>query len=178
MTDKELIDGCIREDRHFQKMLVQRFAGKMMTVCRRYARHQMEAEDMVQETFIKVFDNITSFGFKGSFEGWIRRIAVNIALKKVKKFSFQNEKIGMEKLPEISLDPAVLAQLHEEEILKLIAGLPEGYRLVFNLYVIEGFSHREIAKNLNIEESTSRSQLLKARKMLQVRIIQMQKVSA
>ncbi len=178
MTDKELIEGCIREDKHCQKMLFQRYVGKMMTVCRRYARHQLEAEDLLQDAFIKVFDKMGTFSFNGSFEGWIRRIVVNTALKNIQKSSFQKEQIGIENYPENSLEPSVFAQLHEEELLNLIADLPEGYRIVFNLYVIEGFSHKEIAASLNIEESTSRSQLLKARKMLQARIIKLQKVSA
>ena len=98
--------------------------------------------------------------------------------KRQQKSSFQKEQIGIENYPENSLEPSIFAQLHEEELLNLIAGLPEGYRIVFNLYVIEGFSHKEIGATLNIEESTSRSQLLKARKMLQARIIKLQKVSA
>ena len=93
MTDKELIEGCIREDKHCQKMLFQRYVGKMMTVCRRYARHQLEAEDVLQDAFIKVFDKINTFSFNGSFEGWIRRIVVNTALKNIQKSSFQKEQI-------------------------------------------------------------------------------------
>jgi len=178
LTEKELIEGCIREDKSCQKALFLQYAGKMLTVCRRYARHHLEAEDLLQDAFIKVFDKIDQYKFTGSFEGWIRRIVINTALKNVQKSSFQRERIGMEDYEEGSLEPSVFARLHEEEILAIIATLPEGYKVVFNLYVIEGYSHREIAKMLNIEESTSRSQLVKARKMLQTKIINQQKASA
>jgi len=143
----------------------------MLTVCRRYARHQAEAEDMLQDAFIKIFANLDQFKFQGSLEGWIRRIVVNNALKNIKKSSFKNEQIGVETLPENSTEPIVYAQLNEEVLLNFIKELPDGYRFVFNLYVIEGFSHQEIAEKLGIEASTSRSQLVKARKLLQNKIM-------
>ena len=177
MTEKELIKGCIREDRYHQQELFRRYAGKMLVVCMRYARHEMEAEDILQDAFIKVFDNITKFGFKGSFEGWIRRIVINTALKNYSKKSFRQEQIGLENFPDLQLEPEAYTHLHEEELLRLIARLPEGYRLVFNLNVIEGYSHKEIADMLGIQESTSRSQLVKARKMLQGMIIDLQKIA-
>ena len=178
LTDKALIEGCIKENKQCQKELFLRYSGKMLTVCRRYARHQLEAEDLLQDAFIRVFDKIDQFKFNGSFEGWIRRIVVNTALKNYQKSSYQKEQIGLENYEEDSLEPSVYSQLHEEELLRLIAALPDGYRVVFNLYVMEGFSHKEIAKSLNIQEATSRSQLLKARKMLQSQILKMQKISA
>lgn len=174
MTEKELIEGCIREDKSCEKALFLQYAGKMLTVCRRYARHQAEAEDMLQDAFIKIFANLKKFGFQGSFEGWIRRIVVNTALKNIKKSSFKNEQIGVETLPESSTEPLILAKLNEEVLLDLIKELPDGYRFVFNLYAIEGFSHQEIAEKLGIEASTSRSQLVKARKFLQNKIIAQQ----
>lgn len=177
MTEKELIKGCIREDRYHQQELFRRYAGKMLVVCMRYARHQMEAEDILQDAFIKVFDNINSFEFKGSFEGWIRRIVINTALKNYSRKSFKQEQIGLESYPELPLEPEIYAHLQVEELLRLIARLPEGYRLVFNLNVIEGYSHKEIADMLGIQESTSRSQLVKARKMLQSMIIDLQKIA-
>ena len=175
MTEKELIEGCIRENSKHQRELYRRYAGKMLVVARRYARHQMEAEDIVQDAFIKVFDNIGKFAGKGSFEGWVRRIVVNTALKKQDRKSFRNEQIGIENREEGSLQPEAYADLNAEELLGMIARLPDGYRLVFNLYAIEGYSHREIADLLGIKESTSRSQLVKARKMLQDLVLKMQK---
>ena len=177
MTEKELIRGCIREDKSCQKALFLQYAGKMLTICRRYARHQAEAEDMLQDSFVKIFANLNQFNFQGSFEGWIRRIVVNNALKNIKKSSFKNEQIGVETLPEKSTEPIVFAQLNEEVLLNLIKELPEGYRFVFNLYAIEGFSHQEIAEQLGIEASTSRSQLVKARKLLQNKIISLREKS-
>ena len=145
-----------------------------MTVCRRYARHSLEAEDILQDAFVKVFNHLHQFESKGSLEGWIRRIVVNTALKNYGKLSFQNESIGLENVYEDSAEPDVYGSLHQEELLKLIAKLPEGYRVVFNLAAIEGYSHKEIAASLGIEESTSRSQLTKARRQLQGQVLNAQ----
>ncbi len=177
MSENDLIKGCLRENRHCQAEVFQRYAGKMLSVCLRYARHRMEAEDILQDAFIKVFDNIAQFQSNGSFEGWIRRIVINTALKKYQQKSFKDETIGIDEGYELVLEPSVYADLHEEELLNLIAQLPDGYRLVFNLYAIEGYSHHEIADMLGIEESTSRTQLLKARRILQQRIVDMQKIA-
>lgn len=177
MTDKELIKGCIREDGSCQKALFERYSGKMMAVCLRYARHRLEAEDMLQESFVKIFDNLERFKFKGSFEGWVRRIVVNTALKFHQRKHFTNEQIAVEHFPDQAQDPIAYAALGEKELLAMIARLPEGYRIVFNLYAIEGYSHREIAESLNIQESTSRSQLVKARKLLQSQLKKLQRVA-
>ncbi len=171
MTEKELIKACMREDRQSQQLLFQRYAGKMLGVCMRYARNRQEAEDILQDGFIKVFDNMHRFRFEGSFEGWIRRIMINTALKSFKKKSFKNEQIGLENYQEDSCEPDIYSQLSEQELLKIIGELPDGYRVVFNLYVIEGYSHKEIGELLGIQESTSRSQLTKARKLLQQKIL-------
>ncbi|MGB0838692.1 MAG: RNA polymerase sigma factor [Chitinophagales bacterium] len=176
MSEKELIQGCIRENRTYQRALYQRYAGKMMTVCLRYARHRLEAEDILQDGFIKVFDNMHKFQFKGSFEGWVRRIMINTALKNYRKSSFQKERIGLEDYEFDSADPKVLNYLSEQEILKAISKLPDGYKIVFNLYVIEGYSHDEIAKTLGIKASTSRSQLVKARRMLQKMLLKLESI--
>ncbi len=167
----------MREDRKCQQEVFRRYASKMMGVCLRYARHQMEAEDLLQDAFIKVYNNISKFEHKGSFEGWIRRIVVNTALKNYSKKSFTYEQIGVEEQPENSAPPEVYAHLHEEELLKLVAALPDGYRVVFNLYAIEGYSHKEISEMLGCQESTSRSQLVKARKLLQAQILKLQKIA-
>ena len=178
LTEKELIKGCLRENRDCQKEVFRRYAGKMLTVCRRYAHHRLEAEDILQDAFIRVFDKMGSFKFQGSFEGWVRRIVVNTALKNYQKCRFQREQSGLDGFELLPVEPTVFSHLHEEELLNLISELPEGYRLVFNLYVIEGYSHKEISDMLGIGESTSRSQLVKARKMLQSRIMNLQKISA
>jgi len=177
LTDYELIKGCIRQDAKCQRMLFEQFAGKMMTVCLRYARDTMEAEDMLQDGFIRVFNNIHQFKFEGSFEGWIRRVVVNCALKHLqkKKLSFSEIKEGGQEGG--GIDSYAYNNLGEEELMKLINRLPDGYRIVFNLNIIEGYSHEEIAQMLNIQASTSRSQLVKARKMLQHQILELQKIA-
>ncbi|MBK7406780.1 MAG: sigma-70 family RNA polymerase sigma factor [Saprospirales bacterium] len=176
MTDRALIEGCIREESRCQMEVFRRYAGKMMVVCRRYARHELEAEDILQDAFIKVFDNLGKFEFKGSFEGWIRRIVINTALKNFQRASFQKEQLGLDSFEEQSIDPEAVSNLQEEELLDLISKLPDGYRVVFNLYVIEGYSHKEISDMLEIGESTSRSQLVKARKMLKEQIQKIQMI--
>lgn len=177
MTEQDLIQGCIRGERKCQEAVFRLYAGKMLVVCMRYARHRMEAEDMLQDAFIKVFRYINKFQHKGSFEGWIRRIVVNTALKNIDKKSFTNEKIGIEDEKDTGALPNVYSDLGEAELLKMVASLPDGYRLVFNLYAIEGYSHKEIADLLDIGESTSRSQLVKARKLLQEMILKTQKIA-
>ena len=177
MTEKELILGCLREEPRCQREIFERYSGSMMTVCLRYARHRLEAEDILQEAFIRIFDNLHRFEFKGSFEGWIRRIVINTALKNYQRKHFSQEQIGLEQLPESGQEPVAYAQLGEEELLDMIARLPDGYRVIFNLYAIEGYSHKEIAETLGIQESTSRSQLLKARKLLQSQIERLQRLA-
>ncbi len=138
----------------------------------------MEAEDILQDALIKVFKNIEKFKFEGSFEGWVRRIVVNTALKNYKKSSVQKEQIGLESYQEGSMEPKAIANLGEEELMNLIAQMPDGYRIVFNLYIVEGYSHKEIAERLEIKESTSRSQLVKARRLLQEMLKERNKISA
>ena len=158
-------------------MLFEQYAGKMMTVCLRYSRDSMEAEDMLQEAMIRVFNFIHQFKFEGSFEGWIRRIVVNTALKYVqkRKVSFSEINDHSEQGPRV--EAYAYSNLGEDDILKLVQQLPEGYKLVFNLNIIEGYSHEEIAKLLDIQPGTSRSQLVKARKMLQNQILKLQKIA-
>ncbi len=138
----------------------------MYAVCLRYARTSADAADILQEGFLKVFSKLDQFQFQGSFEGWIRRIMVNTALRTYQKQRFDHETTGYERLPDAPVDPDAIATLSEAELLTLIARLPEGYRVVFNLVAIEGYSHAEVAEVLNIQESTSRSQLTKARRWL------------
>ncbi|MDB5232852.1 MAG: polymerase ECF-type sigma factor [Chitinophagaceae bacterium] len=158
-------------------MLFEQFAGKMMAVCMRYASDTAQAEDMLQEGFIRVFNYIGQFKFEGSFEGWIRRIMVNSALKSLQKKRIDFKEITDRDNSFSSPEPYAYNNLGEDELMKLINDLPDGYRIVFNLNVIEGYSHEEIATMLNIQASTSRSQLVKARKMLQQQILNLQKIA-
>ena len=176
MTEFELIKGCARQDSVCQRLLFEQYAGKFMTVCIRYANDNMEAEDMLQDGFVRIFNNIHQFKFEGSFEGWMRRIVVNVALKHLQKKKLHFTEIK-ENSQAPSLDAYAYSHLGEEDLMKLINQLPAGYRIVFNLNVIEGYTHEEIAQVLNIQASTSRSQLVKARKMLQQQIIHLHKIA-
>lgn len=179
MTEDELIRGCLQGDASCQKEIFNRFANRMLGVCNRYARNSADAEDILQDAFIKVFDKIHQFKFEGSFEGWIRKIVVNTALKKYSLRRYEKEVVGYEvtEWEEHMMEPSAYTHLTEKDLLVLINNLPDGYRLIFNLYVIEGYQHDEIARMLGIQSGTSRSQLVKARNMLQKQIIQLQKVA-
>jgi len=174
---EQIIQGCLKGDRISQKALFDRFSGKMLAVCSRYSRHVMEAEDLLQDGFIKVFTNLDQYKFEGPFEQWIRRIMINNAIKNCHRKSFQNEYSVGDELPETFEDAEAINSMSERELLGMISELPEGYRMVFNLYAIEGYSHKEISESLKIEESTSRSQLVKARKVLQDKLLKLQKTT-
>jgi len=177
MTEENLIKGCLQEDRECQKELYKRFSGKMMAVCMRYASSRMEAEDMLQEGFIKVFDNIGKFKMEGSLEGWVRRIMVNNAINKIRSNKIKFEELGNVSDDFMQYDKNIIDKMSEQDILKLISQMPQGYKYVFNMYAIEGLSHKEIADNLGIEEASSRSQYAKAKKYLQQQIIKLEKIN-
>ena len=158
-------------------MLFEQYAGKFMSVCLRYSIDSMEAEDMLQEGFVRIFNNLHQFKHEGSFEGWMRRIVVNVCLKYIQKRKLPFKDIDGESASELHIQPYIYGNLSEDDLLKLISNLPDGYRIVFNLNVIEGYSHEEIAVMLGIEASTSRSQLVKARRMLQNQIIKLEKIA-
>ena len=169
MTEAELIKYCRRGDRLAQKMLYERFAPKMFGVCKRYVRSREDAEDVLIEGFFKVYDNIDKFRGQGSFEGWIRRIVVNQALMFLRKkhnFHLTVEVSNIEVQTGISIEDELAA----EDILNLLNKLPVGYRTVFNLYVVEGYKHREIAEIMGISINTSKSQLILAKKRLRTLI--------
>lgn len=170
MTERELIEGCINHQQEAQKKLFDLFAGKMMSVCLRYANNETLAQDILQEGFIRVFKSIHQFRHEGNFEGWMRRVFVTVALRQVskQKLFFTDTDISDKK--EHSIAPEVLSKISADEIHVLIRSMPDGYRTIFNLHVIEGYSHEEIAVMLGIQATTSRGQLLKARKYLQVMI--------
>jgi RNA polymerase sigma-70 factor (ECF subfamily) len=178
LTEDQLVRGCVLKNEAAQKAVFDLYAGKMLGVCMRYARNNADAEDMLQDAFIKVFDKIKQFKGEGSFEGWIRKIVVNTALKKYTLIRYDKEIIGHEGVDAehfFSTEQVAYSHLSEKELLQLINKLPDGYRFVFNMYVIEGYSHDEIATMLGIQSGTSRSQLAKARMLLQKQILQIQK---
>jgi RNA polymerase sigma factor (sigma-70 family) len=172
LNEQEIINGCIHKNTACQRLLFDKYAGRLLSICRRYARDTVDAEDMLQEAFIKIFANIHQYRFTGSFEGWIKKITINYCLKylKKKRIEFKDSTVTETELNS-SIEPEILSSLSEEELIKMISNLPGGYRLVFNLYVIEGYDHNEIAAMLDIKATTSRSQLIKARRALQKQVL-------
>ncbi len=166
-TEEALVKACQKGDPKAQRRLYEKFSNKMLGVCFRYVHDDFEAEEIMIEGFVKVFEKIHTFKMEGSFEGWIRRIMINEALMYLRS----NKKAQLETSYEQVLyepEPQQFStSLETEDLLKLIEALPTGYRTVFNLYAIEGFSHAEIAETLGITESTSKSQLSRARVILQ-----------
>lgn len=176
MTERELIEGCIKNKHDCQKLLFEKYSGKMMSLCLRYTNQQQEAEDVLQEGFIKVFRYMHQYKFEGSFEGWMKRVFANVAIRNIKKKKILFEEVSGAEESINTEEPSVVSKISEEEIHQLIRAMPDGYRTVFNLNVIEGYSHEEIAGILGIRATTSRGQLLKARKYLQQMILKKQNV--
>nr|WP_278251840.1 sigma-70 family RNA polymerase sigma factor [Sabulibacter ruber] len=154
-------------DAKAQRFLYDRYAGPMMGVCLRYLKNEMDAEEVLINGFMKVFQHVNRFEQKGSFEGWVRRIMVNEALQQLRKQEPMHLAIDKEHIHLASEDASADSDMSAEEMMDMLKELPAGYRAVFNLYAIEGYSHKEIAEMLNITEGTSKSQLSKARAMLQ-----------
>jgi RNA polymerase sigma factor (sigma-70 family) len=171
VNEVELIKACIKKKPKAQELLYQKYAPKMLSVCFRYAENIMEAEDILQEAFIKMFSKINQFRFEGSFEGWFRRLVVNTAINHYRSKNPQYNFTGLTEANEMHHDDFSVQQLSANEIMDMIKDLPQGYRTVFNLYVLDGYSHKEIADLLNITESTSKSQLARARKQLKLIIL-------
>jgi len=164
----KLIKQCANNDRKAQKEIYQLFAGKLFSICLKYSKNKQEAQDNFQDGFVTIFDKIGQFNFKGSFEGWIKRVMVNTILLKYRKktvLSIVTEEIPDEVVVDIDDDEISL-----DYLLNLIQELPDRYRMVFNLYVLDGHSHKEIAKMLQIAEGTSKSNLARARGILKQKI--------
>ncbi|MFH1161147.1 MAG: sigma-70 family RNA polymerase sigma factor [bacterium] len=171
-SEKELIDRCLNRDPKAQESLYSKYASRMFGICLRYAGDGMEAQDMLQEGFIRAFRYLKDYRFEGSFEGWLQRVFVNTAINiKRKGLKFQSEDSTDEKARQIDTCEDAISKLSQQELMQMIRELPTGYRMVFNLFVIEGFSHKEIGKLLGISESTSKSQLWCAKRSLRMRIL-------
>lgn len=168
----DYINGCRKGDRAAQRKLYEALAPKMFALCIRYMGERDAAEDILQEGFVTLFTKISTFSGEGSFEGWARRIFVNTALMSLRKKDALKISDDLDTARNISSDlPTQVQQLGYKEIMRLVESLPAGYRTVFNMHAVEGFSHDEIAKALNISTATSRSQLQRARMMLQDKIM-------
>jgi len=168
MTEEALLKGCLNNDAVAQRELYNKFSAKMLAVCYRYAHNREDAEDMLQEGFIKVFLQMHTFENRGAFEGWIRRIIVHTCINILKKNKKFNESVDIIHANSIQVrEDSVSSIVQAKQVVECIRMLPLGYRTVLNLYAVEGFSHREIARMLEVEESTSRSQYTRAKTMLE-----------
>jgi RNA polymerase sigma factor (sigma-70 family) len=164
---KELVKECIAGNRSMQNKLYKYYASRMMGVCLRYSKRRAEAEEILQDGFIKVFTCLHQYKFSGSLEGWIKRTMINCALQKLRCKSSLYPVINIDAASERLIDMDAMTVLHTKELLALIQNLPTMCKLVFNLYVFEGFRHREIAQMLRISEGASKSNLHDARMILQ-----------
>ncbi len=175
MEDLPLIEGCKKQDRRSQQIVYQRYGRVMYGICLRYSSDAESAQDLLHDGFIKVFTHIASYEGKGSFEGWMKRIFINLALETIRKDKTKKQySEDIENLSDIddirdnSEDD--MARISESELMKMVQELPPGYRSVFNLYAIEEYSHKEISESLGIAEGTSRSQYIRARLLLQEKV--------
>ena len=167
-TEAQLITALKRGESRAHKLVYERYAGKMLAVCTRYCANRADAEEVMLDGFMRVFEKIEQFRLEGSFEGWIRRVMVTESLMFLRKTKQWRQKLPIE---EVEVEPNYEwadAALNESDLLRLVNQLPDGYRTVFNLYAIEGYNHAEIAETLGISEGTSKSQLSRARSLLQV----------
>ncbi len=173
MNEQQIIDGCKKQDRNAQKALYEKYSRVMYGVCLRYCSDAESAKDLLQDGFIKIFANIQSFQDKGSFEGWMKRIFINQALENLRKdkklIQTTDDLQNYSDMIDESTDESMY-KIPESELLKMIYELPKGYSTVFNLYAIENYSHKQIAEMLDVTESTSRSQYVRARQILQEKV--------
>lgn len=168
MTEEAILNGCLKNDAVAQRELYNRYSPKMLAVCYRFAHNREDAEDMLQEGFIKVFLQMKSFENRGAFEGWIRRIIVHTCINILKKNKKFNESVDIIHATSVQVrEESVPSIIQAKQVVECIRLLPIGYRTVLNLYAVEGYSHREISSMLDIEESTSRSQYTRAKSMLE-----------
>ena len=175
---KKLIEGCLKNERSIQKQLYELMSPTMFSICLRYADSYQTAEDLLQEGFIKVFKYIGNYRGEGSFEGWVKRIFVNTAIEHFRKQARMYPIVNLESVNHSLQAHSVGDNLELEDLQKLIQKLSPGYRTVFNLYIVEGYSHKEISEKLEISEGTSKSQLARARYLLQKMIVEVSTIEA
>ncbi|GAT61694.1 RNA polymerase sigma factor [Paludibacter jiangxiensis] len=171
--ESQLIEDCQKRIAAAQRQLYEQYSRKMMGVCMRYVNNYETARDLMHDGFIKIFLNISSFAHEGSFEGWMRRIFVTTSLEFLRKNDVLRESYDLATSYEVQEnDETIIERISTDELREIIAGLPAGFRSVFNLYAIEGYSHKEIGEMLGIAESTSRSQFARARALLQQKMVE------
>jgi RNA polymerase sigma-70 factor (ECF subfamily) len=176
MNEKQLIKSCLNGDRCAQEELYNLYARKMMGLCLRYVGDRETARDLLQDGFIKVFTTMHLYSGTGTFESWVRMVFINCLIAYVRKKDVLRDSVDLGGINEWAEEETAVAKLSAERIFELVQQLPSGFRSVFNLYAVEGYSHREIGKMLDITESTSRSQYTRARQWLQAQIKQMELV--
>lgn len=174
MNEEILVKKCIKGDNRAQKKLFDLFAPKLFGVCLRYMKDHDLAQDTLQDGFVKIFTKLSNYNGKGSFEGWMRRIVVNTCLDQLRK----DQKLKMNtSIDDVSFlvkdNHWIEEELTAKDLLKLVESLPDGYRVVFNMFAIEGYSHKEIAEQLNISENTSKSQFSRAKSHLRKKLIEL-----
>jgi RNA polymerase sigma factor (sigma-70 family) len=170
LNEQELIEGCKKAERGFQKALYDRYCRKMMVVCLRYSKTTAEAEDILQEAFVKVFNGIKNFRQESKLETWITRIVVNTALNVQRKKLYLFPMVDVNEI-DIQEDEVSLSGMNFTQLLEIIQSLPQGCQIVFNLFAIEGYNHKEIGELLGISEGTSKSQYARARMLLQEKLL-------
>lgn len=176
-NEDKLIEGCCKGDRMMQQELYQRFSKRMLVICMRYSKATEDAEDILQEAFIKVFQNIKKFRKDSSLGYWIKRIVINTALNYQRGKLYLFPMVDIKDINHNVEKETVLDRFHFKELLEMVQALPVGCQVIFNLYAIEGYPHKEIAKQLNISEGTSKSQYARAKKLLQQMIEQSEEVN-
>lgn len=171
LTTDQIIQGCRRKDADCQKALVNQYSEQLYTICLRYCRDKASSKDVLQETFIRIFKSFKNFDSeKGSLQAWMRKITVNMALKSLKKSPISSTYMSVELTDIVSIEPTAIEKMKAEDLMRIIQTLPDTYRKVFNLSVIEGYSHKEIGNMLNIEEVSSRSNLSRAKQLLRKKL--------
>jgi len=171
-SDDDLIDGCCKEQRSAQLKLYEKYSGQMYAVALRYSKMQQEAEDILQESFLKVFQNISKFRKDSSLPYWIKRIVINTALNHQRSKLYLYPMVDVTDLKSKFTEEVTLSNFNHKELLELVRKLPSGCQVIFNLYAIEGYKHHEIAESLNISEGTSKSQYARAKSLLKEWITQ------
>ncbi|TAF96066.1 MAG: sigma-70 family RNA polymerase sigma factor [Runella slithyformis] len=171
IDERTLIERCQNKDRIAQRMFYEHFAGKMLVVCQRYSRSNFEAEDVLQDAFVKIFTQIHTFRFDCPLDAWVRRVVVNTAISNFRKEKIAHAQTDIDHQTEsISIPANAQTDVQYEQLLKAVQSLPIGSQTVFNLYAIEGYQHQEIAQMLGISEGTSKSQYARAKQLLQQKL--------
>ncbi len=175
ISEKNLLTECLKGNPDAQKALYEKYKVPLFRVCLRYAKDRPEAEDMLQDGFVKIFTDLHQYNGNGAFGGWLRRVVVNVALQHIRKYKKFENTVELDQLPEVPYTNEIAtSNLNAQALTKMIQQLPTGYRTVFNLYVVEGYTHQEIAELIGVNINTSKSQLSKAKASLRALIRSME----